>query len=116
MDRPWQQKAFSRPLTDRERFAFLGHDPGLTALFPNVTTSRIASGNVIGLPQLSSVLMPMISQSVQLNVMRRFQRQRNLSEAELMRLVDMPLTLPIPAKRKCEPAKRIRKLRVRRTI
>lgn len=88
INKPEMERAFHRPLHDRERFLLQGHSADLLDMFPDKTSAWAACGNAYAVPQLASMVAPMLRRSALMD-----SAARHLNEEQLRSLIKEKITL-----------------------
>ena len=86
LDKHWSEKFISRFLSDSERYEFLGHPGEVADYFPSHRSRRQAIGNAYAVPQVMSVIIPMIEAAVHTGALKSDVQQRKLNMNELASL------------------------------
>ena len=86
LDKPEQERAYFRTLTDRERFKVMGHDGSYWDDFGTCTAAREASGNAYAVPMLAVAVLPLVKEAVMTGVVHR-SGPRKKTEQELLEMI-----------------------------
>ena len=86
LDKPWTERFISRFLTDNERYELLGHAGNVADFFPSLNSRRQAIGNAYAVPQVMSVIIPMLESALHTGVLTPAEEQKSLNPDELASL------------------------------